>query len=75
MNLQFAWAVFFNNKFESKKFTRRNYTLLMFKIDVDNAKDIAAGCMAATGHQCTKRLPTLEDSFSVDVVNTIYQEQ
>ena len=30
---------------------------------------------AATGRQCTKRLSTLEVSFSVDVVITIYQEQ
>ena len=33
---EFAWAVFFNNKFESKKFTQRNYALLMSKIDGDN---------------------------------------
>ena len=39
------------------------------------AKDTAAGCVAATGRQCTKRLPTLEDFFSVDDVNTIYLEQ
>ena len=33
---EFAWAVFFNNKFKSKMLTRRNYALLMFKIDGDN---------------------------------------
>ena len=31
-----------------------------------NAKDTAAGCVGATGRQCTKRLPRLEDSFSFD---------
>ena len=44
----------------------------LFKVD---AKDTAAGCVAATGRQCTKCLPTLEDLFSIDDVNTIYLEQ
>ena len=59
------WAVFFNNKFESKKFTWRNYALLMFKIDGDNHYQIKqASCsyclLVLSRHWYLKCITTVE---------------
>ena len=62
---EFAWAVFFNNKFKSKVFRQRNYALLMYKIDGDNHYQIKQASrsyclLVLSGHQYVKRITVAE---------------